>query len=271
MISATAVIASRNDGAYLGCCLRNLVENDISFVVIDNDSTDGSSEICRRSEFAGHLVDVVDLEYEGAFSLSRQLEKKMEIVGSIESDWVIHLDVDEVLHPYQDGVSLRQALDRIDAAGWTVVNCDEFVFLPVDQDYVPDLAGPQPLLHYYFFEPSRPRLMRAWRRTSNLSLLASGGHLLAGSDVRLAPETMALRHYIVRNQEHAFRKYANRMFASEDLAMGWHRARMNNRPDAFLFPPAEALKRLEAPDARDLDRSDPWHVHYWMRALVEAP
>ena len=221
----TAVLAIRNDEAYLANCLRHLVRNQISFVIIDNGSSDGSTEIFRRREFAANLIDVRPLPFLGVFSLSDQLQKKMAIINSLDADWVVHIDADEVMHSYRVGETLNQAFCRLDAEGWNAINFDEFVFLPIEHDYVPDAPGDQPISHYYFFQPFAPRLMRAWKKASGLSLVTHAGHMLTGSDIKLAPENLALRHYIVRNQEHAFAKYTTRLFPADELARGWH----NNR------------------------------------------
>jgi hypothetical protein len=178
---------------------------------------------------------------------------------------VIHLDADEVMHSNRPAETLAEALARFDAEGWNVVNFDEFVFLPIESEYVPDAPGDQAMTLYYFFQPRAPRLMRAWRKASGFSPVERGGHGLVGSDVRLAPEHLALRHYIFRSQEHAFAKYATRRFADAEVAKRWHSNRVNQPHDSFEFPPAAMLKRLASPSDHRLDRSEPWLVHYWQR------
>jgi glycosyltransferase involved in cell wall biosynthesis len=264
-VLVTAVLAIHNEEAYLANCLRHLGRNGIDFVIIDNGSTDASAEIYRRREFAANLVDVQDLPFTGVFSLSEQLQRKMEIVSELHTDWVVHLDADEVMHSYREGETLNEALSRLDAEGWNAVNFDEFVFLPIEHDYVPDVPGHQPISHYYFFQPFAPRLLRAWKKAGGFSLAEHGGHLLTGSGLRIAPEYLAMRHYMVRSQEHAFAKYTTRSFAAEDLARGWHYNRANQALESFQLPSAELLRRLAACCDCELDRSDPWHIHYWER------
>lgn len=265
-MKVTAILAIRNEAAYLANCLRHLVRNSIDFVVIDNGSTDDSPEIYRRREFAANLVAVEELSYHGVFSLAEQLRKKLQIAEILDTDWIIHLDADEIMHSYREGESLNAAFCRLDADNWNVVNFDEFVFLPTETDYVADTtAHYQPLHHYYYFSPQTPRLMRAWRKTGSLSMVETGGHLLIGDGIRLAPEHFALRHYIVRNQEHAFTKYTTRAFAAEELVLGWHHARAQAPANAFVLPPAAVLKRLADAGQRSLDRSEPWTAHYWLR------
>ena len=114
-MNVTAVLAIRNEEAYLANCLRDLISNGLDFVVIDNDSTDSSAQIYGRSEFAAHLVRVCRLPFSGAFSLSEQLQRKMEIIEALNSDWVVHVDADEIMHSYREGEGLREALSRLDA------------------------------------------------------------------------------------------------------------------------------------------------------------
>jgi glycosyltransferase involved in cell wall biosynthesis len=268
-ILVTAVLAIHNEEAYLANCLRHLGRNGIDFVIIDNGSSDASAEIYQRREFAANLVDVQDLLFTGFFSLSEQLQRKMEIISELHTDWVVHLDADEVMHSYREGETLNEALSRLDAAGWNAVNFDEFVFLPIEHDYVPDVPGHQPISHYYFFQPFSPRLLRAWKKAGGFSLAEHGGHLLEGAGLRLAPEHLALRHYMVRSQDHAFAKYTTRIFAADDLARGWHGNRINQSAYSFRFPPASILRRLNAFGERNLDRSEPWSAHYWQR--IQGP
>ncbi len=259
----TAILAIRNEEAYLANCLHHLVHNQINFVIIDNGSNDASAEIYRRREFAAHLVDVKHVPFQGAFSLTEQLQHKLEAVDAVKADWVIHLDADEVMHSYRPDESLSAALSRLNAEGWNAVNFDEFVFLPIENNYRPEAPGWQQMSLYYFFEPDSPRLMRAWRKASGLSMLEHGGHLLAGSNLRLAPEHFALRHYIVRSQEHAFEKYTARRFASHEIDRGWHANRIGHLRESFALPSINRLKRLPVVADRTLERDDPWQIHYW--------
>lgn len=265
-MKVTALLAVRNEEFYLANCLRHLIRNGVDFVIIDNGSSDTTAEIYGRRDFVKGLVDVVKLPFTGVFSLSRQLERKMEAMATVDTDWIIHLDADEVMHSSLEGESLNESLSRIDAAGWNAANFEEFVFLPIEHDYVPDAPGEQPILHYYYFRPAFPRLMRAWRKAAGFSLLEQGGHLLTGRDLRLSTEHLVLRHYIFRNQEHAFQKYSMRKFSEDELARGWHGNRVNQPMESFCFPPAQLLRRLSAPDDRRMDRSDPWDVHYWQQS-----
>jgi glycosyltransferase involved in cell wall biosynthesis len=258
-----AIIAARNEEAYIANSLRHLIANGIYFAILDNASTDSTVEIATGAEFRSHLVGIEQIKYAGVCNWVHILQRKMEVVDSADADWVIHLDADEIMHSYRPRERLADAIRRIDEQGFNVVNFDEFVFLPVDFSYAPDIRGPQSLCRYYFFEPFAPRLMRAWKKAAGLSMVDSGGHVLSGPDIRLAPETMALRHYIFRDQHHAFDKYAERRFAPEELARGWHGNRITQPMEAFRFPAADRLRALESAESHMFDRSLPVKHHYW--------
>ena len=262
-IKIVAVMAFRNEKAYLINALRHLVANDILFALLDNGSDDGARAICTDAEFASHLLGLDELPYYGTFDLHQQLEAKMALISRLDADWVIHLDADEIMHSCRPGESLRQAIQRIDGEGYNAIEFHEFVFLPIEDPYVLNAAGPQPSRSYYFFMPYYPRLMRAWKKTPDISMVSHGGHILSGRGIKLCPEPLALRHYIVRDQAHAYAKYTERRFAASDIARGWHHNRIEQPVSQFLFPPADRLCWLERADSRIFDTSQPKKEHYW--------
>lgn len=156
-----------------------------------------------------------------------------------------------------------RAIARADVAGYNVVNFEEFVFLPIEPGSAKDEHAFFPFAHYYFFEPAKLRLMRAWRRESGFTNVDSGGHLLRGEDMRVAPENQVLRHYPFLSQEHAFEKYSERRYNEGELARGWHGNRIDIDNRLFAFPPPGELERLDDLAARALDRSRPHKLHYW--------
>src|SRR5262245_12900327 len=258
-----AILAVRNERPYLGNCLRHLIDNGLDYVVVDNDSSDGTVELLRQEPFARHLAGYRHVPYAGFFDWTGLLRAREAAVHTVDADWVLFVSADEIMHSYLPGETLAAAIARVDADGHDVIDFNEFVFLPIDTDYVVDAPGPQPLRYHYFFEPGRPRLMRARRRNLAVSNVEGGGHTLSGAPFRLAPETFALRHYIFRDQAHALRKYAERVFSREEVAIGWHTNRVDQPVARFTLPPASALECLASPDDRDLSRANPRTLHFW--------
>ena len=175
-----AILAVRNERPYLRNCLGHLIDNGIDFFIVDNESTDGTAALLREPRFAEYLVGQRRSTFRGAFDWAGLLRAREEAASGIEADWVVFVSADEIMHSYSAGESLAAAIARADADGYDVIDFNEYVFLPVNVDYVVDCPGWQPLRHYYFFEPSRPRLMRARRRDLRVSHVTTGGHVLEG-------------------------------------------------------------------------------------------
>jgi hypothetical protein len=258
-----AILAVSDERFYLANCLSHLVANGLDFAVVDNGPTDECAQIIHSSRFAPYLAGYSRIPFTGVFNWAEILLAQQRLLGLIDGDWHLLLAPDEIMHSYVADESLAGAIARIDREGYDAVNFDEFVFLPVDRDYVPEHNGFQPLRHYYYHLPRSLQQMRAWRKALNLSNVASGGHVLSGSEFRLASETFALRHYIFRNQAHAFEKYAKRVFAAGDVERGWHGNRIGQQIARFAFPPASELHCLTDASDRNLVRDRPRTTHYW--------
>ena len=145
-----AILAVRNERAYLSNCLSHLVAKGIAFAVVDNDFTDGSTELVHDRKFAHHLAGYHRVPFSGTFSWEEILRAQEQLLHAIDADWHLLLAPDEIMHSYVPDGSLASAIARVDQQGYDVINFDEFVFLPVDGDYVPDIDGMQPLRYYYF-------------------------------------------------------------------------------------------------------------------------
>jgi len=250
-----AVLACRNEAAFLPTCLHHLVMNG---------STDGSLDIIHSAEFRSHLAGLKRVPYPGRFELEPLLRAKMALADEVEADWAMNVCPDEILHANREGGTLLKEISFFDKQGFNAVNFDEFVFLPVVEPWIEGWKGWPAQRHYYFFEPKRLRQMRAWKKGMGFSMVPHGGHHFQGAcGLRLAPESLVLRHYLFRNQDHAYEKFTSRRFAEDELARGWHRNRHGFSRESYTLPPPERLETLDKPESFSLSRARPWSKHYW--------
>ena len=168
----TAMLCVRNDLPYLRHVLPYLAGENIEVVVIDNGSTDGTSDAIRDGTYP-NVVQLESFPYGGSFDLSRQLELKWALAENLTADWLIHLDADEILHASDGWGGLRDRIEQAHAGGFNVLNFNELVMLPADPSRDDILQNNNT---FYFFEPKPMRLMRAWKRSANLMPGKSGGH-----------------------------------------------------------------------------------------------
>jgi len=263
MLSICAVIAARNEAHYLQFLFPMLAAQGIEVAIIDHGSTDGSQELYSKF-WENPIISVENLPYEEVYSQTRQLQAKQDVYTKIKHDWVIHHDADEILEHSKPGRNLRDAIEEANDEGCNILNFNEFVFLPErDSEYFGENYYLK-MLRYYFFEPHKNRLNRAWKRAMKFDNTQSGGHILWGENAMVHITNHILRHYIVLSYEHALRKYLHRRFAEEDLKQGWHGNRLNFTEKNLVLPQNAAyLFQLTAYNSRDFRRDKPAQEHYW--------
>jgi glycosyltransferase involved in cell wall biosynthesis len=257
-----AIICIRNEALHVHRCLTDLIADGIDVVLIDNESTDQSLEIARPFLGKG-LIAIESLPWTGFFSLSAQLACKRDIFARMPHEWVIHADADEWLRTTDPSVTLLEGITRADGAGYNCINFREFVFIALPGEDFRHAEYRQFMRNYYFFEPSHPRLMRAWKKTAGFDNSAAGGHILQGTDIRIAPHDFQLRHYVMLSEEHAREKYLNRRFDPTDLAKGWHGNRLNIAASAFRVRASPVIRTLLHADSSELDMTAPTTRHFW--------
>ncbi|WP_374764222.1 methyltransferase domain-containing protein [Yunchengibacter salinarum] len=262
MRTLCAILCVRNEAAYLPTTLTHLARQGVDAFVIDHGSTDETPAIIER--FHGRpVIGRGTMPWRGVFSLSEQMKAKQAVADRLSHDWLLHMDADEFPHSRAAGESLSALAARAQAAGATVVNFEEFVFLPRPHEAFEGRDFVAGMDRYYYFAPRPKRLMRLWRNGQGLSVAGRGGHYVSGDGVRLFDEPQVLRHYPVLSEAHARAKYVGRPFDPQEVAAGYHRNRLKITPEAVRFPAeAPALRVLPHQDA-PFDRSAPQARHYW--------
>lgn len=263
-LKLTALIAVRNEELYIRRCCEHLLAQGVDFAIIDNESTDDTRAIVESFRGRG-LICVTEHPYPGFYDWTGLLEHKERLAREITSDWFLHLDADEIPEAPEGGQSLAERIAVADAEGCNAVNFDEFVFVPATADerhegtdYVRGMR------RYYFFEPCRNRLVRAWRSTPDIDLAGSAGHAAAFRDRRIHSQNFVLRHYIALSMHHLLRKYlGERVYAAAEVAKGWHKWRSQLAAELVRVPPADEL--FEVGENSDWNRSSPRDRHLFLR------
>jgi glycosyltransferase involved in cell wall biosynthesis len=262
------MLETRNEERFIAACLENLLKQEIEVYLIDSGSTDQTIAIAERYLDRG-LIRIEAIPEAGVFSLRAQLERKERLASSLDADWLMHVDADEIRLPPRSRETLKQALQQAEAQGYNAVNFLEFTFIPTQEAPEHDHPDFQETMRWYYpFLPSYPHRLNAWKRQPGpVELAWSGGHQVRFPGLRIYPTSFPMRHYLFLSIPHAIRKWANKRFDAQELEYGWHGWRGKLKPEMLKLPTQAELRTYVSDD--QLDYSKPWTKHY-LECLVTA-
>lgn len=255
-----ALLATFDEERFVAHCIEHLVSQGVQVYVIDNESTDATVEIAERYRGRG-LVEIETFPRDGAYAWAPLLRRKEALASTLEADWFLHVDADEIRLPPRSGITLADAFAEVDRRGYDAVNFLEFTFVPTREE--PDHDHPrfqQTMTRYYPFLPSFPDRLNAWKRQEKpVDLASSGGHRVDFPGLRLYPESFPMRHYLFLSAEHAVRKYVERVYDAGEVESGWHRRRAALGAEDIELLPERRLREYVSDDL--LDASEPRREH----------
>ncbi|MEK6320357.1 MAG: glycosyltransferase [Acidobacteriota bacterium] len=256
-----ALLATYNEERFIAGCLENLFQQGVEVYLIDNCSTDQTVTLAERYRERG-LIGIESFPRDGIFRLRSILERKEELAATLDADWFIHLDTDEIRLPPKSGVTLAQAFAEVQARGYNAVNFLEFTFIPTQEAPDHDHHDFQKTMRWYYpFLPGFPHRLNAWKRQAQrVNLVQSAGHKVRFSGLRMYPESFYMRHYLFLSLQHAVRKYGNRRHDPASVLTGWHGWRARFTPDIVKLPMQAELRTYTSDD--ELDPSAPREWHY---------
>jgi hypothetical protein len=256
-----AILASYNEERFIAGCLEHLFRQGVDAYLIDNCSTDQTVPIARQYLNQG-LIAIETFPRSGMFKWRPLLERKEQLAATLDADWFMHMDPDEIRLPPRSNRTLAQALAHVEAQGFNAVNFLEFTFIPTQE--VPDHDHPdfqQTMRWYYPFLPTFPHQLKAWKRQPGpVELGWSWGHQVRFPGLRMSPESFRMRHYLFLSVPHAIRKYVNKLYDPAEVAAGRSGYRAKLRPEMIRLPPEAELRAYLSDD--QLDPSNPRTQHY---------
>jgi glycosyltransferase involved in cell wall biosynthesis len=256
-VRVIAIIAAYNEERFIAGCLEHLFRQGVLVYLIDNCSNDETATIARRYLGRG-LIDIESFpRTSGRYDWRALLLRKEELAATLEADWFMHVDADEVRLAPRAGQTLAEAFAEVDAQGYNAVNFLEFTFIPTREE--PDHDHPEfqrTMRRYYPFLPWSPHRLNAWRRQpARVELAWYGGHRVRFPGLRVADTFFPMRHYLFLSVAHFLAKYAGRVYDPAEVKRGWHGWRNRLKPDLIKLPSQDEL-RLYTSD-HELDSSNP--------------
>jgi glycosyltransferase involved in cell wall biosynthesis len=252
-----ALLATYNEERFVGGCIEHLARQGVETYLIDNGSTDRTVEIAERAGVVGTEI----IPRHGVYAWRPLLERKEALAATLDADWFVHLDADEIRLPPRPGITLAEAIAEVDALGYNVVNFLEYAFVPTRE--APDHDHPryeQTMRHYYPFYPGCPDRLNAWKRQEGPVALAHyGGHRVEFPGLNPYPDWFPMRHYLFLSVPHAISKYVERVYDPAEVEAGWHVRRAALALENITLVSQAELRETRSDD--DLDPADPWPAH----------
>jgi glycosyltransferase involved in cell wall biosynthesis len=264
-----AIISAFNEERFIANCLTHLVSQGVDIYLLDNGSTDRTLEIAEQFRGRG-LIEIEPLPRFGLFDMTRILDRKEELASDLDGDWFIHMDADEVRLPPRSDMTLGEAIQDADRAGYNAINFQEYTFVPTREAPNHDHDRYQETMRWYYpFEPFHPHRLNAWKRQSGrVDLKSTAGHNVRFPGLKMAPQSFPMRHYIALSLDHAIQKYGQRRHPAAALKTGWHGWREQLDARRICLLSETELRRFDGDDR--LDPSSPLDHHPFIK-LAEQP
>lgn len=258
-----ALLITYNESRFIEPCLNNYIKQGVEVYLVDNDSTDDTVEKAKAYLGRG-LIGIEHWPRAGLYDNTAQLHRKEALAQSLDADWFIQTDTDEIRLPPTGHPTLQAALTQADAAGYNAANFMEYVFIPVAESPNHDHPNFQETLRWYYpFQPFYPHRLTAWKRQPGpVNLVEAAGHRVNFPGLRMSPELFKIKHYIGLSVPHLLEKYGQRRHPPEEIAKGWQGWRERLQPHQITLP-SQADMRLYVSDEA-LDPSRPLQKHNWV-------
>lgn len=228
-VSVAALIHVFNEQDILSEVVRHLTANGIAVHIFDNWSTDGSFELANSLMKEGLCANVQRFPSNPStdYEWYRQLSYTSEYAASLDAQWIMHHDADELRFSPWPQTALAEAFAHIDALGYNAVD-----FTVVDFRFLrsaPEVSPPyESALNWFEFgrRPGHFLQVKAWKNNHfPVELASSGGHHVKFNDMRIFPLKFLTKHYPLRSRSQAENKvYRDRLprMRREQREKGWH-------------------------------------------------
>ena len=228
--SVVAIIAAYNEADIIDQVVSELINQGIQVYLMDDGSTDGTVAAVERHLGRGvlgieRLADPDDKGAPDSFDWERILRRKTQLATELDASWFIHHDADEFRESPWSHLSLRDAIQHVDALGFNAIDFTGLDFWPVHDQFRAGDDVRDTFTRYAELAPYDRVQVRCWKKTGGLDLASSGGHEALFPDRRVFPLRFILRHYPIRGQTHGERKVfqeRRNRFRDQERARGWH-------------------------------------------------
>jgi len=195
-----------NDEDIIREVIEHLIAQGLQLVILDNGSTDKTLEICK--EYLDKGVLTLKQIHTSWYKWDLILRMLYDLTIEQNPEWVIRSDADEFLESGQERVTLKDAITKVDSAGFNLIQFDRFDFFMTDKDDQSEHSVKKKMPYY---SCQGDHLYRAWKYKAGITIGDADGHypiFPEGEGYKIFPNKFVLRHYTFRSKEQAEKKMA---------------------------------------------------------------
>lgn len=205
-----ALMCAYNEEDITEHSIRYLLNQGIYVYVMENWSLDSTWEMLHQ--FVDHPLFVGRERFpkegpELTFNWLKILNRKRELSSTLEADWFIHYDMDEIRMSPWPQLNLKEAIRYVDQMGFNAIDHTVLEFMPVDNGYTGEVDFGTYFKHFDFgLRVDHFQQVKTWKNTGLPVALSMGGHDVSFEARKVCPYKFLMRHYPVRSQAHGERK-----------------------------------------------------------------
>lgn len=264
IMKVLAILATRNEENYINYCLKSLIEQNLDVYLIDNDSNDKTVEIAKKYLGKG-LIEIKSIKHKGYYEFLPILKKKEQLAQQLNYDWFMHVDADEIYEAPKEYKNLYEGIKDADEKGYNVINFEEFVFIPKNNNEKFEGKDYTKLMNnYYFFEPRKNNLGKLWKKNIYADIITTCGHNVLLPNRKTFKKNFVLKHYIGLSYDYLINKYVSgkREHSKREKSLFWGTDRFGFKKEDFNLNKKIKNLRIYKFD-HNYDRNNPVNVHFW--------
>ncbi|WP_054834606.1 glycosyltransferase family 2 protein [Methanobrevibacter arboriphilus] len=210
-VSCLAIISTFNEKDIILEVVYHLLNQGVDVHVMDNWSTDDTYRILVNEYQNNKRVTISRVPLEKPkhkqYKWHDILSHKEKIAIDSDYDWIIHHDADEIRYAPWENIKLIEAISWANYLGYNAIDFSEIVFRFTDINLDIYSEFERNILDYEFGRRDGHFLrVNTWKNNKDISLAGYGGHNCEFPFKKVFPLKFLMKHYPLRNEEHAIEK-----------------------------------------------------------------
>ena len=161
-----------NEADVVGQTIAHLASQGVQLVVLDNGSTDGSSEIIK--DHIGRGVLSVERMETAKFDQTQMIKILHKMAAEYALDWLLLSGADEFLEPPYRNMTLNRAIQLEAERGFNIIQFNNFEFWPTERDEDSQESDVRKRLRYYSWHDDNQ--YRCWKAYDGMVAFNPHGH-----------------------------------------------------------------------------------------------